>query len=360
MQVKMFKKIAQHGMFQHLLFWAISFYLLLRFFSKEYGDTFSNINLIYTGLFHISLFVTVYPNLLFLIPNILQKGKIVIFAIFFTGTFLLGIYVNLLTFNHLSEWLFPDYYFISFYEVKDIAQFMLIYLVLTTLLKLSKGWFQLIENNQKLSLLEREKLNAELSALKSQINPHFLFNSLNNLYALALDKDEKTAPLILKLSKGLRYMLYESNEHFVPLENEIEYLENYLELQKLRSNQKVKIDFFVEGEVEGKQIAPMLFIPFVENGFKHGVKGEIDNAFIKIQLQATDNQLVFKSENNKGQVDEVEPEKYRGIGLSNVKRRLELLYPERYKLNILDGIDTFSVELIIRLQKQPKNALLNS
>lgn len=344
---KQFIKIIQNSTFQHVLFWTLSFYLLLRFFAKEYGDEFSNINLIYTGLFHLSLLATVYPNLLFSIPKILQKGKILLYGVLFIGALLLGIYVNQLTFNHLKYWLFPDYYFISFYEVRDIAQFMLVYLVITTLLKLSKGWFQLIENQQKLSLLEQEKLNVELSALKSQINPHFLFNSLNNLYSLALDKDEKTAPLILKLSKGLRYMIYESNEHFVALEKEIEYLKNYLELQKLRSDQKAKIELNLFGALQKKQIAPMIFIPFIENGFKHGVKGDIENAFIKIDIKVFDNQLVFKAENNKGEVDEVEPRKFQGFGLENVKRRLELLYPDKHDLTIIDGIDVFSVVLKI-------------
>lgn len=347
MKYLIIKYFTQNRVVQHALFWVFSFYVLNRLFSKEYGDELLRINLVYTALFHLNLFLVVYPNLLFFIPRFLQKRKYFLYLLSLIATILVGIYFNLFTFNYLSNKLFPDYYFISYYQFKDIAQFIIAYIVITMLLKLSKGWFKLIENQSIINNLEKEKLNAELSALKSQINPHFLFNSLNNLYSLALDKDDRIPELILKLSQGMRYMLYESNDHFVPLKKEIEYLENYLELQKLRTNNKAKIHFTVNGDPTNIQIPPMIFIPFVENGFKHGIKGDINNAYISIELTITEKKLIFNTENNKGELDEISPEKYKGFGLKNVKRRLSLLYPKKHNLKISDDPNIFSIELEI-------------
>lgn len=347
---KNISKVLHSRIVQHSFFWMLSFYILLQLFSKEYGDTYSELNFVYTFLFHLSLFFVVYLNLHFLIPKFLSRGKPIHYLIALSGLMIIGVYFNLLIFSHLSNILFPDFFFISFYQFYDIFQFILAYVVLTTLIKLSKAWFQLRENNRRLDKLEKEKLDAELSALKSQINPHFLFNSLHNLYSLALDKDEKTPDVILKLSEGMRYMLYETNEHFVPLEKEIQYLKNYIDLQKLRIDEKANIDLEISGTSIGLQIAPLLFIPFVENGFKHGIKGDTENAYIQIALDILDNGIIsFKVENNKGEIDETENPNYKGVGLKNVKRRLELLYPEKYELKINDGIKHFLIELKLEL-----------
>src|SRR5690606_29573907 len=136
------------------------------------------------------------------------------------------------------------------------------------------AWFQLSDSKKRLSIAEKEKLDAELRALKSQINPHFLFNSLNNLYALSLKADEQTPAFILKLSEVMRYMIYESNEDCVSLKKELDFIKNYVDLQKLRSDHKARISFHISGKVGKQKVAPLLFIPFVENSFKHGIKGE--------------------------------------------------------------------------------------
>lgn len=191
----------------------------------------------------------------------------------------LSVGFNLLLFNYLSDFLFPGYYFIAYYEFWEIAQFIVAYITITSLIKLSKSSFKYREIQDKLQRLESEKSTAELSALKSQVNPHFLFNSLNNLYSLALDQDERTPGIILRLSDMMRYLLYESNANFVPLEKEIAHLNNYVEMQKLRVGEQVKINFEVTGEPAGKQVAPLLFLLLVENGFKHGIKGDTGARF---------------------------------------------------------------------------------
>lgn len=341
------KNTARNRILQHGLFWALSFYVLMRLFA--YSDEISTVDLIYTFLFHISLWMAVYINLLWLIPRFLRAGNYGLYFLSGCAAALVAVGFNLLTFNHFSDFLFPGYYFIAYYDFWDILQFIGVYMVVTTLIKLSKGWFQYLETQGKLSRLEQEKSIAELNALKSQVNPHFLFNSLNNLYSLALDKDDRTPGLLLRLSQTMRYLLYESNADFVPLEKEIEHLSNFVEMQRLRVGEQVNIHFEISGDPSGKEVAPLLFLPLVENGFKHGVKGDTEGTFINIHLQILDDQLVLKTENNKGTQEELEKGQYRGVGLQNLRRRLELIYPGKHHLHIVDGIHTFTVVLKIEL-----------
>ena len=346
--IDLIKKTARNRILQHMLFWALSFYVLMRLFA--YSEEVAKVDIIYTFLFHLSIWFVVYVNLYWLIPAYLKIGNYGKYFLLTIILILISIGGNLLTFNYLSDILFPGYYFIAYYGFWEIAQFIIGYIVITTLIKLSKGWFRYLETKDKVGQLEREKSAAELSALKSQINPHFLFNSLNNLYSLALDKDERTPGIILRLSQTMRYLLHESTADFVPLENEIAHLNNFVEMQKLRVGEKAKIDFTVIGDPTEKQVAPLLFLPLVENGFKHGIKGETDGAFIKILMQIIDYQLLFKTENNKGTVDEVEKDyQDSGVGLQNLRRRLDLLYPGKHSLEITDGISTFNVVLKIDL-----------
>ena len=333
---------------QHLAFWIFAFLVLAGFFAKEYGSLFLPLNIIYTLLFLISVVLVVYINLLILIPQFLQKSKWIGYFTALAVAIVFGIVLHILTFEYLSDWLFPRYYFISYYEVRDVFNFIVVFLATTTLLKLAKGWFELSEQKKKIIQLEKEKLDAELSALKSQINPHFLFNSLNSMYSLSLEKDEKVPELLLKLSSGMRYMLYETNENFVPIKKELEYLSNYLDLQKLRTDQTAAIHFNIQGSVKSQSVAPLIFIPFVENAFKHGIKGDIGDVFINIVLKIETETLIFKIENNKGVVDEM-PKGHNlgGIGMENVKKRLDLLYDGRYNLHVDDSGDIYRAILKI-------------
>ncbi|MEC3881583.1 sensor histidine kinase [Parapedobacter sp. 10938] len=193
--------------------------------------------------------------------------------------------------------------------------------------------------------LETEKLNAELAFLRSQINPHFLFNSLNNIYALALKKSEKAPEAILKLSEIMRYMLYDSNVKAVLLEQEINYLENYIELQKLRFKEEVYVDLHVHIEDAPYRIMPLLLISFLENAFKHGVSTD-ENRPIRIDIGVENGRLHFKAENAKHQVNK---DQTKGIGLTNLKRRLQLGYPDRHTINVVESENYYSSELFIYL-----------
>lgn len=197
---------------------------------------------------------------------------------------------------------------------------------------------------------EKERLRAEneLTFLRDQINPHFLFNTLNTLYSFALEKSDEVPRFILKLSELMRYMLYECNVKYVSLSKEINYLENYVELQKIRLENRANVKFSVTGDPEGNQIAPSLLITFVENCFTHSLDDQLATAEIKIAVLVEDNILRFKTWNNRPEQGGIENESS-GIGLQNVQKRLDLLYPGRYTLQIDSDSGEYAVNLEIDL-----------
>ena len=218
----------------------------------------------------------------------------------------------------------------------------IIFVFLSTVLRFTVDWFL---NERVQRDLENQRLTAELSFLKSQINPHFLFNSLNSIYSLAYQKSDTTPEAILKLSEIMRYMLYECNDNKVELTKELQYLQNYIDLQKIRFGNKAFINFEVNGEVTDQSIVPLLLISFIENAFKHGVANDpISPILLKINL--SDGRLYFFVQNKKHTHNR---DASGGIGLINVKRRLDLLYPNKYNLEIRDEADTYTVQLSLVL-----------
>jgi sensor histidine kinase YesM len=215
-------------------------------------------------------------------------------------------------------------------------------------IKLTKYWYQ---KNQLAQQLEREKLSAELQLLKAQVHPHFLFNTLNNLYSLTLLKSDQAPEVVLKLSALLRYMLYECNAPLVPLSREIRMMLDYVELEKLRYGDRLDLALNVQGDPGGKAVAPLLLLPFLENAFKHGASEQLDQAWIAVDLAVKGNLLKMKLIN--GVPEAPEPAgpggEAHGIGLQNVRKRLDLLYPGRHELKILREAETFVVTLSIAL-----------
>jgi hypothetical protein len=193
--------------------------------------------------------------------------------------------------------------------------------------------------------LTREKQKSEIDLLKSQINPHFLMNTLNNLYSLVYKGSDKASEAVLKLSDIMRYMLYDTKSDLVPLDDEINYLRAFVELQMLRISNKELVEFKVTGETEGRMIAPMLFIPFVENAFKHGNK-QTKGKGISIEIQAVQKMIVLEVTNYKASL-KAQKDLESGIGLLNVRKRLKLQYPDKNKLTIVEDSGSFNVHLVI-------------
>ena len=218
------------------------------------------------------------------------------------------------------------------------------YIGLMLALKLSMDWYgqQLII--QKITV---EKLNAEVNFLRAQVNPHFLFNVLNNLYALTLKKSALAPDVVLKLSDMMEYMLYDSTDARVLLEKEVTYLNNYIELERLRFSGRATITFSIPAALNGHEIAPLLLLPLAENAFKHGLSKQAENSWLKADLSLDKSTLTFLIENSKP-VSAI-PESKGGIGLDNLRKRLDLLYPARYHLEIDDKKNTFLAKLVIEL-----------
>ncbi len=194
--------------------------------------------------------------------------------------------------------------------------------------------------------LKNENTNAELMLLKSQINPHFFFNTLNNLYGLTVEKSNKAPEVVLKISDMMRYTIYEGQKDKVPLKDELEYLINYIELHKIRYQKKVDIKFTHHIQGDGFQITPLLFVILLENAFKHGIESLTENAYAHLSLIAGNNKVVFAIENN---YDPNEKRAQEGIGLKNLERRLELLYPQKYSLLVSNEDVVYKVQLEIDL-----------
>ncbi|MDT0606222.1 sensor histidine kinase [Croceitalea rosinachiae] len=286
-----------------------------------------------------------------LVPFLLNKGKQVAFigAIIVT---LLGFYVvcTLIYMNYFEPTYpltyanyvkrFSDASFLG--RLTNINEFVFksLYLLYPTILL---SVLKLYVEKQRLLKLNEQKKIAELLALKNQLNPHFLFNTLNNLYALALKKSDDAPKVIQKLSEILDYILYRCNEPYVLLNKEIELIENYISLEKIRYADRVNISFSksVTGE---EKVAPLLLLTFIENAFKHGVTDEIKQARIDINIRKKGKELFFTVENTKPTSSENTIEK-ESIGLQNVKKQLELLYPKTYDLIIENGKNSFSANL---------------
>jgi LytS/YehU family sensor histidine kinase len=245
-----------------------------------------------------------------------------------------------------------DHYYENLEQIKvawyiDFLQYTitsLVYTVISVLITFFVGW---IQSQKQKDELEKQSQQAEIALLRSQINPHFLFNTLNNLYSLVYRKSDEAPGALMRLSDILRYMLYESNTEKVNLEKEITYIKSYIELQQLRINTPNFISFNLEGCPQNKLIPPMLLITFIENAFKHGSKG-VEAPGIIINIDCSKGQLLFEVTNYLQESEAVSKDPQKGIGMQNVKRRLELTYPGKYELTTGIVNNTFNVKLILK------------
>jgi len=292
-----------------------------------------------TTVFWILLF---YLNTSYLIPKFLYERKYFLFSIIQLLLFVLIIVSHKIFF----ELILPTKNFVLLISLK----YNLIPFLFTVLGSIAiKSVSDRIKADGDASERQSEALKSELAFLRSQINPHFIFNILNNIVALSRLKSKELEPTIMKLSSLMQYMLYESNESQVLLSHEADYLTSYIELQKQRFGKRLKINFDVDIEDDRHTIEPMLLIPFVENAFKHGM-GLVPDPEIDISLKVSGNKLLFEVKNKYIEDDDAK-DKLSGIGLSNVKRRLELLYGPNQELKINKQHDWFMINLRLNLNE---------
>ncbi len=330
----------------HLIFWIA---IMLAFAISEWGyrQTLADA-IIFELLYLPARLIAVYVNWFVLIPKYLYKNR---WLTYFVSLVLLLATMAILHRAFALYWGYPTFFpewmteGPKLWKPSRLLQATLIIVspvAFTTGFKLFMDWYK---EKQETEVLRREKIAAELKFLRSQTNPHFLFNTLNSIYGLALERSEKTPSLILKLSDILSYTLYESNTEKVPLTKELALIENILALEKERYEKRVMIDYKAEGEVDGIEIPPLILVPFIENAFKHGLKNEDKTGWIHIRIKSSASQLLFSIENSIASI--VDTNSSGGLGLQNIKRRLELLYGDQKRLTIHETKKSFAVNLTI-------------
>jgi two-component system, LytTR family, sensor kinase len=326
----------------HLLFWLLVFGLWLFFRVQDYssGNLAFKVTLVKVADLALMVYITNY----LLIPYLFYRKRYVVFTIVFivmviTSSFLkmniLGNLTNnpaLLNFTHNLKGRIYDNVIPHFFLVIAGAAFKL-------MLDYARMQKQMVE-------VIKERSQAELNFLKSQINPHFLFNSLNSVYFL-IDKDNKEARDTLhKFSEMLRYQLYEADGEAIPIEKEIRYIQDYMDLQRIRKDENYRVVFNCSGEVKNISIQPLLLIPFLENAFKHISHNKKEINYIEANLEFKDQTLHFTVVNSKNGLEKT-TEQPGGIGLKNAERRLQLLYPGKHRLDVRNEFDRYSVDLTI-------------
>lgn len=336
----------------HLTIWLaygmIVFYWLLFVFNSQTALLFT-IRILVLNAF---LF---YTNTYILLPKFVEQSKYILYII--AVLVIIGIVYFLMEWTRSwsifrNAFNFPHHFRSGRFPIHEHFFFRAAFshiLSSVAVLFISTIYWMISQNRKKkqweLSLLN-ENLQTEMKFLKSQINPHFLFNALNNIYSLSITKSGKASEMILKLSGMLRYVLYECNSKKVPLGKEITYIENFIDFQllKIEGTPHVMIDF--ERVDPNLQVEPMLFIPFIENSFKHSNIEDIDNGWITMTIETEVSQIIFKIKNSIPSKD-YSKDKSGGIGLQNIKKRLQLLYADMHKLIIHQDEKTFSVYLTI-------------
>ena len=351
-----FSKKPKYRFARHLIFWLVVYlpHLGISITSFVKYDQHFIINwpliikwqFIYLTSLTADIFYT-YVIIYYLIPRYLRKKKYVTFVfqvIILTGiVFVLSGIAAVWHFDHLNQpfllnvWL----HFLIFTNSGPIVRFGLFLFV-----KELKSYY--VKSEENISLV-KENGYAELQLLKSQVHPHFLFNTLNNIYSLALNKSPIAGPLVAKLSSMFKYMINDCEEPLVSLNKELKLIHDYISLEKIRYGTRLNLRIEIKGNADNKFIAPLLMIPFIENSFKHGTSKVIENAWIEFRLIIHDSYLEFHLSN--GKPIEAVPNTFKGgLGLRNVQKRLQLLYPGQYMLRLDDKDQIFSVDMTLPLQ----------
>ena len=287
-----------------------------------------------------------YALFYFLIPRFFSRGAYIRTGVFFLGVLAVCVVGYRSMVEPMNLWLYnepTEYNVYSFRRILYTLTDLLPALGLASAAKLLKGS---VLFRKKEAMLQREKQAAELRFLKAQTHPHFLFNTLNNLYGLVRRDDPRAAGYILKLSDVVRYILQECSSERIPLEKEVKVMQDFLALERLRYNDRLRVDFLVDVEDLNLDIPPLILLPFVENAFKHGVSQTRQDAFVEIRLVASPQEVQFHVSNS------FDPEHHvhaKGIGLENVRRQLELIYGDRYTLQIQPEGNVFTIDLTICL-----------
>lgn len=328
----------------HALFWIVLLVIMVALGYENVHDlSFVVGNELVSLVFHIAV---VYFNLFYLIPRYLAKNVLLYLSLLLLTCMVVTPIRMLVLYLKFSGMPYYQDQLVREQGMLLLGSFLVG--LLSTVFRVITDWWRYQREKQKLMT---QTIQTELRFLKSQINPHFLFNTLNNLYALTLKKSDKAPEIVLKLSEIMRYMLYECNERRVLLSKEIQYIYNYLDLERLRQPTNADIRFTTEGKISDQMVAPLIFVPFLENSFKHGLNLHTQGGgYVRLHLAVHRDDLEFFIENSKAErIPRQEHPKSGGIGLANVRQRLELLYPGSYNLIVEDEPHRYAVTLQLQL-----------
>jgi sensor histidine kinase YesM len=330
---------------RHMLFWAVVVTYFAWGFGLQQNPARSFIN---ASLFLPGFVIMVYSLLYVLVPRYLLKRK---FLLFFAGLFVVVAICSLYSIlMQLSINTSRDFKGMTLSVGRNVLPFLHVGGIALSI-KLLKHWYQ---QKQQTLEAERQKAAAELKLLKAQLHPHFLFNTLNNLYAHTLEASPKSPEIVMKLSELLRFMIYESNTPKIPLTKEIHLLENYITLEKLRYGNRLDMSVTITGDVAKYQIAPFLLLPFLENAFKHGTSKQLEQCWISLNISMEGSVMNFKLVNSIDEDTLGDKDGPGGLGLSNTRKRLELLYKNSHVFETRRLEDVYVVDLRITLEELEK------
>lgn len=342
--------IANSRLLTHILFWIV--YVMV-YTGVHTGDDDIMEYFVYELQRLPATMLVAYVNMYVLYPRFFAKRKYAVYSataivlLFGCSTMSRAFTEKLIEPVFFSGSTYPEPVFVWYMLFKGMVWFLSPVLLLTLIVKILQQWFKQEQRQQQ---MEKEQLSAELNFLKAQVHPHFLFNTLNNLYSLTLQASPTAPAVVLKLSELMSYMLYDSRSNLISLQKEIQHIKNYIELEKLRYNNRLDVSLNVSGETRQVSIAPLLLIPFVENAFKHGVSNETDNVWVTIDIKAKAGWLSVKVENSHTDPLPVanSSQEKNGIGLQNVTRRLQLMYMHAHELMVSKEPGRYIVDLKIK------------
>jgi len=343
---------SKYRVWRHVVFWAVHLLFFATMWTQQGDRSGFGQNLMTASLWIPIRMLYCYPLVYWVLPKYLLKEKYLQFGLLVLVGLIAGFFLN---------YLFRVYIFIPLQDSLGVENFnqnpwsagsymaSLITAVVGGISVLFRHW---IKKQQQFMQAEKEKVTAELQLLKAQVHPHFLFNTLNNIYSFSLESSPKTPALILKLSSLLSYMLYDCKEDEVLLEKELEVMKNYIDLEKERYGNKIEISLNFEGDIKDQFIAPLLLLPFLENAFKHGTSEQLEKPWLSVDIAVKQHTLKCKIANSK---NEFVPVSQHGIGIENVKKRLGFLYPDKHELKVADEGTFFVVSLLIELKNYKLN-----
>jgi sensor histidine kinase YesM len=330
----------------HVLFWV----LIVVYFAWGFGfDTNFKRSFLNAAFYLPGHMIMVYSLVYFLIPRyLITKRYWLFFGGFFIVLCLCACYALLAQLTFTASSTFAG---MTMGTGRNILPFIHVGGIAVSI-NLLKYWYL---QQQKTMEAQQQRTAAELQLLKSQVHPHFLFNTLNNLYAYVLEQSPYAPEIVLKLSSLLRFMIYESSVPLILLTKEIALLKEYISLEQLRYGSRLDVSISIDGDIQDKQIAPLLLLPFVENAFKHGTSNQLEQCWISFNLFVTHGVMHFKLVNSKDNEQILPAFPVGGLGLENVRKRLELLYTEKYTLQAAEDKNVFVVNLQLALDSTIKN-----